>query len=947
MRVIETSRPSSRLAPGLPSATITLRPHRLDLPVEEGPAGGGLVGQRRAVLGRPALHDVADVDARCAGCRGPSRSCCVSSSPARPTNGQPAPVLLRARAFADEHQLRSGLPSPNTIGCGPAQSRQRVQSPSASRTAVEGRRARRTATRLARRAGRLLRSGRESALPRARSAARGARRAAPAPSASTPSSCSSSSQPRAAADHAPQLAAQRAVHALRSRARPRRAPRRRVRAGAWVAASARADLSLAGIGLPVPASIVPWRVASIFCLHLELEARVVRVVVAAAADLEDHAGVALVAERQDGAALRRVGGDVVAAGPVARFAADAREVGVRPPALRARREAAGAAEAGRVAAAGSSRRPALPAFAERRDGARRAGSSTRSRTRPRGSSGRPPSRRGAAAVGSRFGARRAALGEDLLALLGRQRQQVRVRRVRDARQEGRVLEAERVLRVVAGERRPSRSRRACTKSGREVRTAAAVAVLAADVLELGAGAWRSRSRPACRSRRRGSSTHSAFESAPWRTSVSKAPAWAVSCQVSCSRLVADAAGLVAADSPSLRSSIGTGMPASLRQAHAQQRLVRLRREALACAPRCGPARRSAPRRARRRRRRRPRGSCRSRRRRTGKKSSPSFLQRLAHRRSVRPVSSTPTSTGRLSSAKSSRAPSSTNSRNSWQCGQVCRKKSSTTGLPALRGEVEGLLAVEHVGGEGRRHRASPTRRSRPARAGAAPRAAAARPSSARLAVAREARHAEDDVALGVDAEQRHRRRAARSCAGDLRARSRRSPGSASPWRATKARALRPARADRDADDLEVVLAALLRDRGQRAARPARSTSTSGLKKKTTTRLPSSDAISRRLSSSVQPPKAGSGRSCAARSAPARRGLRVALCAAASRAAPRARPGAAARLRSSPQPRARQRSSATTRGGAQSRARAHGSTGGAARHAPQHSDVRARRRRAAR
>src|SRR5262249_50750504 len=53
---------------------------------------------------------------------------------------------------------------------------------------------------------------------------------------------------------------------------------------------------LAGAGLDRPVAVL------LDLLHdLELEARVVGVVVAAAADLEDHARVALVAERQDGA----------------------------------------------------------------------------------------------------------------------------------------------------------------------------------------------------------------------------------------------------------------------------------------------------------------------------------------------------------------------------------------------------------------------------------------------------------------------------------------------------------------------------------------------------------------------------------------------------------------------------------------------------------------------
>ena len=63
-------------------------------------------------------------------------------------------------------------------------------------------------------------------------------------------------------------------------------------------------------------------------LDLELEARVVRRIVAAAADLQDHTGVALVAEREDRADLACRVAHVGAAGSVARLASDAREVRV-------------------------------------------------------------------------------------------------------------------------------------------------------------------------------------------------------------------------------------------------------------------------------------------------------------------------------------------------------------------------------------------------------------------------------------------------------------------------------------------------------------------------------------------------------------------------------------------------------------------------------------------
>src|SRR5262249_49511137 len=81
------------------------------------------------------------------------------------------------------------------------------------------------------------------------------------------------------------------------------------------------------------------------------------------------------------------------------------------------------------------------------------------------------------------GAGGAAPGQDAAALLRRQREDGRVGGVRDARQEGRVLEAERVLLVVAL-RAGRRVVVVHDRGGREVRTSAAVAVLAADALEL-------------------------------------------------------------------------------------------------------------------------------------------------------------------------------------------------------------------------------------------------------------------------------------------------------------------------------------------------------------------------------------------------------------------------------------------------------------------------------
>ena len=63
-------------------------------------------------------------------------------------------------------------------------------------------------------------------------------------------------------------------------------------------------------------------------LDLELEARIVGIVMTTATNLEDHAGVAFVSERKDRAeSLRRLA-DVIAPGTVAGLASDSCEIGV-------------------------------------------------------------------------------------------------------------------------------------------------------------------------------------------------------------------------------------------------------------------------------------------------------------------------------------------------------------------------------------------------------------------------------------------------------------------------------------------------------------------------------------------------------------------------------------------------------------------------------------------
>src|SRR5262245_40405935 len=230
-------------------------------------------------------------------------------------------------------------------------------------------------------------------------------------------------------------------------------------------------------------------------LDLELEAGIVGVVVAGAADLEDHAGVALVAEREDRADARRALLHVVAARSVAGLAADPREVRVRRDGAVAR-ETAGAPEAGRVAAQ-AARVRGLPGAGEALRGV---GVSVRDPALELGGVAAPAGV-GADVGGPRGqqrGARAALLRAQLLLLLGRELRHLRVRGVRDARQEGRVLESERVLRVVAAEAGGGVVA-LLHELRRLVRASAPVAGLAAHVLELrglGAAAEAARAAPA-------------------------------------------------------------------------------------------------------------------------------------------------------------------------------------------------------------------------------------------------------------------------------------------------------------------------------------------------------------------------------------------------------------------------------------------------------------------
>ena len=201
-----------------------------------------------------------------------------------------------------------------------------------------------------------------------------------------------------------------------------------------------------------------------------------------------------------------------------------------------------------------------------------------------------------AAVGQQIGSDRAALLQDLLPLRARQREDVRVGRVRDLRQEGGVLEPERVLRVVAAEagllvvairhgrrargadrrgRGTSRSRRSRARAPSSSRSKPPGLPEAHDVaahaLAVGVGAV-------------------LHERAERVRVIGELPGLVL-------RLVADAARLAAR--VALRAQQHrNGRARELGHAHAQQRTVGLARASPACDGRSGPRGRSSPGRAR-------------------------------------------------------------------------------------------------------------------------------------------------------------------------------------------------------------------------------------------------------------------------------------------------------------------------------------------------------------
>ena len=523
---------------GLAERDDHLRAHRLDLAVEERPAGA--TPRPRAACGSRA----ADTSRCCrcrrsrAGCRGPlsiiAREQLAGAAHERAARaGPPRRPGPRRRTSA----RRRGLPSPNTICVRP------LAEP-AARALAERRadlssvgcspQAERVAEKVRLRRGRATGRGPDARAPGRRGRPPPARRAArlALDRARRPPRRAPASQPRAAASHAPQLAAQRARPRLRSvRGRVvhgERARQQRVRR----IGPARAPIfRRRAAACPVPASIVPCRVRVDLRLHLELEARVVGVVVAASRR-SGGSRRSRTCRRARGscrasAALSR---DVVAARAVARLAADAREIRVLGAALPPVGKPPALAEARRVAAR-QARRPACFAFAS---------------------------------VASARGVRaRAQVAYSAAWQLWQASEPTWLRRGRQQVERGAPRSASSARRSAAGSARmcafaawETRGRKVAyskpsecfgswqVEAGalvvaarhevrREVRAAAAVAGLAADVLELAAGAWRGRSRRACRSRPRGSRRTRRSDRRRGARACRRRRACAVRCQVSC------------------------------------------------------------------------------------------------------------------------------------------------------------------------------------------------------------------------------------------------------------------------------------------------------------------------------------------------------------------------------------------------------------------------------
>jgi hypothetical protein len=85
------------------------RPDGGDLAVEELAAGGGLVGERGAVLGGAALDDVADVDAAPGGAEALLDHLGQQLTRAA-DEGEAPPVFFGAGPLPDEHEIGLGIP---------------------------------------------------------------------------------------------------------------------------------------------------------------------------------------------------------------------------------------------------------------------------------------------------------------------------------------------------------------------------------------------------------------------------------------------------------------------------------------------------------------------------------------------------------------------------------------------------------------------------------------------------------------------------------------------------------------------------------------------------------------------------------------------------------------------------------------------------------------------
>ena len=584
----------------------------------------------------------------------------------------------------------SGLPSPNTIWVRPAESGQRVQSPSRARTSssVGARSHERALEQPALRSPRWREPGRAGGARSPASRARLADR--PRPIASTPSSSHSPSQARADAS----AARSSSRSARSSRLLPRRGCSRSATParGARLAAGREARRRLAGAraACPCRASIVAVAILSGSSPSPRTRSRgrsrrrgTRRRSAGSRTSRTCRRAPRIVPRLRASAPTWSPPGPWHDSQPTPRErrAARPRRPRWKPPGL----------PKPVVWQLRHSASPALPLAASVASALRVRLRRPTSRARRRGSSGTPRSRR-----------RRPPSAADRLAVRARAPRAASARSSGESArmrafaacetcgQERRVLEAERVLRVVAARGSRSRSRglarsraRGAGRRGRgrsRSRRSRAPGRASRDLIA--AGLVRSRRRGSPRTRRRR------------RRRAAPACRRRVRVLGELPGLVLRLRGRRRTPRPAVARRVQEhrhGRPGELGQPHAQQRRVGFAAQP-SCDARSGPRGRSARDRARPRSRRRRCGSWSPSSKSTGKKSRPSLAQ-LAATASVRPVSSRPTRSGRLASGSSASAffrnPSA-----SWQCGQVWRKKIRITGLAARRGEIEALRPVE-------------------------------------------------------------------------------------------------------------------------------------------------------------------------------------------------------------------------------------------------------------